>query len=398
MAGTTVASHFLGGDYKMKYTGLVALSLFALVFMLALKRPFVNRWFASLAQQYRVHHLMALVVAAITLLHVILQFAALPREDWGIYLALGEISVSTAWLALVLLLLGVVSSLSPFRRYNLWYALHLVLVPAFVLAAWHAFLMTERNTTITYVTLMICLCTAGALFMLWLEKRKSGATTCTVESVRNASAGITELHLSLPKGAAHAGFKAGSVLYLRFEAPGFSHMWHPFSVASCASEPDLRLLIKGFGADTQKVAELQYGDKAYVRGPYRELTPDFARPQVWVAGGVGIAAFAGFWACRRDAETPAVEIWHFVRNEAETITAEALGLSHGASNRKQMHTVVDQTDNLTALHDLLQQLPSPDRTQFIISGPPAFMRAVRRKFRRDGVKRSQIHTEEFTPW
>jgi len=398
MAGTTVASHFLGGDYKMKYTGLIALSLFALVFILALKRPFVNRWFASLAQQYRAHHVIALAVVAMTLLHVILQFAALPREDWGIYLAMGETSVSTAWIALVLLLLGVVSSLFRFRRYNLWYALHLVLVPAFVLAAWHAFLMAEGKAPIMYVTLTICLCTAGALVILWLEKRKSGATTCTVESVRNVSAGITELHLSLPKVATQVGFKAGSVLYLRFESPGFSHMWHPFSVASCASEPDLRLLIKGFGADTLRVAKLKDGDKVYVRGPYRELTPDFARPQVWVAGGVGIAAFAGFWACRQNNETPAVEIWYFIRDESEAITAEALGLTQSASKQMQMHTVVDQTDNLTALRDLVHQLPSPDRTQFIISGPPAFMRAVRRKFQRDGVKRSQIHTEEFTPW
>lgn len=382
----------------MKYTGIVALGLYALVFVLALKRPLVNRWFHSLAGQYRAHHLVALAVTLLAIVHTVAQFAALPREDWGIYLAMSETAISTAWAGLALLLIGVGVSWLSFNRYALWYLLHLMLIPAFFLSAWHGLLMAERNMPMWSLLVMLCTLTLAALIVMWLDKRATSASACSITEIRKISGSITELHLSRPATTTPSGFKAGSVVFLRFEGANLSHSWHPFSIASCRYEADLRLLIKGFGADTLQVAELKPGDIAYVRGPFNEITPDFKKPQVWIAGGVGIAAFAGFWACLTGSENVSVDILHFIKDEADAITAESLGFVHPKANSIRLRTVSEKTNDLTALQNLVQSLSTPETTQFMISGPPKFMRAARQKIRRDGIKRSQIHTEEFTPW
>lgn len=382
----------------MKFTGLIALALFTTAFVLAVRRPTVHRRFASLAQQYRIHHFVALASVVATITHVLLQFAALPREDWGIYLDFGDFANAAAWGGLILLLLGVAASLHTFKHYKIWYMLHLVLIPAFLLSAWHGVLMAGRNAPVFYLLVTLCATTGITLIAMWADKRATTASACHITAIRKLAPGISELHLSLPLARAKSGFKAGSVVFLRFARPGMSHMWHPFSVASCRSEHDLRLLIKGFGADTRQVAQLAVGDTVHVHGPYREVMPDFQKPQVWIAGGVGIAAFAGFWACLREGAGASVDIWHFVRDASETITAADLGLVPSKANSMRMHSVIEKSDELAGLQGLVSRLQDRAGTQFFVSGPPAFMRKVRRKIQRDGISRSQIHTEEFTPW
>lgn len=382
----------------MKFTGLIALGIFASAFVLALKRPLVHRWFSSLAAQFRLHHIIALTAAAVTIIHVLVQFAGLPPEDWALYASLGDLAMASAWGGLIFLLLGVAASLRTFRHYKTWYMLHLVLIPAFLLSASHGFLMAGRDISVFYLLVTLSAITGMTLIAMWFDKRTTRASACQITSIRKLAPGIGELHLALPDAMGRSNFRAGSVVFLRFARSGMSHMWHPFSVASCRSEPDLRLLIKGFGADTRQVAKLSVGDTVYVHGPYHELLPDFKKPQVWIAGGVGIAAFAGFWACLRESENATVDIWHFVRESSEVITPADLGLVPHRGNTIRMYSIVETDNTLAGLQGLVTALREPADTQFIISGPPAFMRKARRKIQRDGIRRSQIHTEEFTPW
>ena len=110
---------------------------------------------------------------------------------------------------------------------------------------------------------------------------------------RAVAAGIFELHL-IATGTESTSLPAGNVVYLRFDSPGFSRAWHPFSVASSTRDKDLRLMIKALGHDTGHISSLAAGSQVYVRGPFREFTPDVSRPQVWIAGGIGIAPFIGY--------------------------------------------------------------------------------------------------------
>ena len=96
------------------------------------------------------------------------------------------------------------------------------------------------------------------------------------------------MELVLKPSTSWRGHKAGQFAYLRFgnEDP------HPFTIVSGSEDSELRFLIKELGDFTNGLYErLNAGDAVTVEGPYGRLEFDLSKPQIWIAGGVGIASF-----------------------------------------------------------------------------------------------------------
>ena len=376
---------------------LAVVTTLTAVTLLALKSRFINQRLIALAKQFRLHHLLALAAAVGMLIHTAMAFWRDWPDSLSLYLTLSDLPTVVGWLALALFAIVIVSSWLPRLAWKHWYLLHLLSLPAFVAAALHS--LSYARTRPADFALLIALFTLLTLSIVRaLSDRFSQAHSAkfTVQKNLPVAEGISELHLAALSELEPESFPAGSIVYLRFVGHGFSRQWHPFSVASCRFENDLRLLVKGLGADTAKMGELHKADVVLVRGPFREFTPDFSREQIWIAGGIGIAPFAGYAACLAHFATSRVTVFHWYERSAQQIK-----IQHYAGHITSTLLQIDQLapphtePDLTRLIELAR---GKDRAQFIVCGPPAFMRLVRRSLRRTGIDSAQIETEEFLPW
>lgn len=367
------------------------------VTLLALKSRLINQRLIALAKQFRLHHLLALLAGAGMLVHTATAF----WRDWpdspSLYFTLSDLPTVAGWLALLLFAIVITSSWMQRLAWKHWYLLHLLSLPAFIAVALHT--LSYARTRPTDFAILIAFFTLLTLSVLRaLFDRLSGAHASRFRVQKNlpVAAGISELHLA-PMGAQkNVQYPAGSIVYLRFEGPGFSRQWHPFSVASCRYENDLRLLIKGLGADTTKIGDLHRADLILIRGPFREFTPDFSRQQVWIAGGIGIAPFAGYAACLAHYTHGRVSLFHFIEHEEQKLSLKAYAGKMPAEFTET--SVLTPPHTLPDLSAVLSAAAKDKDAQFIVCGPPRFMRYIRRALKHAGVDAPNIETEEFLPW
>lgn len=379
---------------------LIAISVIALlatVALLSFKSRFLNRRVLALAQQFRLHHLIALFAAAGMIIHVALAF----YRDWPdslvLYVARTDWLTLCGWGALLLFGVVVVSSWLGTLTWKHWYLLHLLGLPAFALAALHALILAGRRRVDSAIVIFLFGLIAIAVLRAIFD-RLSGAPAekFSLKSLERAAEGISELHLERSSAERKTLYPAGSIVYLRFLSPGFSRAWHPFSVASCRYESDVRLLIKGLGQDTAHLSDLAANATLLVRGPYREFTPDFSRQQIWIAGGIGIAPFAGYAACLQFYPHGRVALFHFFEREEQKLSLKAYAKAIPAGFTEIR--LITPARGLPDLAPILAAAKENPGAQFIICGPPRFMRMVRRALKRSGVDGSNIETEEFLPW
>ena len=134
------------------------------------------------------------------------------------------------------------------------------------------------------------------------------------------------MELVLKPSTSWRGHKAGQFAYLRFgnEDP------HPFTIVSGSEDSELRFLIKELGDFTNGLYErVNAGDAVTVEGPYGRLEFDLSKPQIWIAGGVGIASFfATLEALKTEKTHSRIELFYCTRGVDEHLVDELWHLAH----------------------------------------------------------------------
>ncbi|MFZ5628992.1 MAG: ferric reductase-like transmembrane domain-containing protein [Spirochaetota bacterium] len=376
---------------------ILALSIFVLlaaVILLAVKGRFMNRHLFTLARQFRLHHLVSLGALVLVLVHVALVF----WRDWpdsaGMYLSSTDVPTLAGWAGAGLLATVVASSWISALSWKRWYLVHMLSLPALALSGYHGLSYASGRPADTAA--LIALFTIIVILLVRIFADRLGryhSSRYEIIANQHITSRIFELHL-VATAPAKTALPAGSIVYLRFDSPGFSRAWHPFSVASSTRDSDLRLMIKALGHDTGQLHKLTAGDHVYIRGPFREFRADFSRPQVWIAGGIGIAPFIGYVSGLEGKSAQRIELFHYTEQPEE-----ALDLSQylpQAATRPVIHADSHSgLPDLTALLALARELP---QAVYTICGPPAFMHYVRKALTNAGTDTANIRTEEFQPW
>lgn len=377
---------------------LVTVLSLMVVTLLALKSRFLNRRLLALAQQFRLHHLLALFAGAGMLIHVALAFYRDWPESLGLYLTLTDWVILCGWGALLCFAIVIATSWLSRLKWKHWYLLHLMTIPAFVLTALHA-LVLARTRRFDMAILIFLFAAIMLILLRAFYDRLTGAHAekFYLKSLNRVAEGVYEMHLeTVTLNKTKQVYPAGTIVYVRFLSAGFSRAWHPFSVASCRYESDMRLLIKGLGHDTAHLDDLAANAHVLIRGPYREFTPDFSRPQIWIAGGIGIAPFAGYAACLAHYPHGRVTLFHFFEREEQKLPLKPY--AGAPPNGFAEVPLLTQPRTLPDLHAVIAAAAENPKAQFIVCGPPRFMRYIRHALNRAGVDGANIETEEFLPW
>lgn len=372
-----------------------ALALFALSFASAADGLGLDRLLRGYLRQYRLHHRLALLATALILGHGAHQWLSLPAADRGMLFDLRDRAMLLAWLALLsLLLLTLAAILHQHWRRRYWLRLHWLLLPTLLLALAHAWCATRPMLRAWLPLFALPLLPwLGKYLPAGLWPRFSGHIACA----RLQHLATDVVLLEIDAAALPRSFCAGQIVQLRFLGlPGLSRLWHPFSVASCQREAKLRLLVRQTGLDTQQLQAAGAQLAVAVRGPYQEWQADFSRPQLWLAGGIGIAPFVGMWHCRTPQDGQPVQLLHFASASDQLDYAPLFDCGCNRLHYRRFDSAAGQVPDWGQLTPFLQQRQADEA--IFLSGPPGFIAAASRYLRQANVPAHAIHAEQLTPW
>ncbi|WP_042422360.1 ferredoxin reductase family protein [Comamonas granuli] len=308
-------------------SGLWSIGLMALVMVLALRLPLLDRALGGMDQVYRLHKWAGIGAALAAILH----WGADESSDWikGLWGRAGRPAREAVlpWLTdargfakdlgemafYLLLAMVAITLLTRLLSYRPWRFLHRAMPLLFLALVIHTVaLMPLSFWTLPLGLLMgtlLALGSAAALWSLagWIGRARSH--TGRIHAVQVLGDGGTaapiEVICALP--ASWPSHRAGQFVFVRFDA------WegaHPFTIASAPGslgtsaqgEQLLRLVIKPLGDYTRTLGRrLQAGQRVDIEGPYGRFDGRGRqrRQQVWIAGGVGITPFLALLEARQ---------------------------------------------------------------------------------------------------
>ncbi|MFM2643740.1 ferric reductase-like transmembrane domain-containing protein [Vibrio chagasii] len=335
----------------IQYSGILSLMLMSITMVLAMRLPMVENWLKGMDKAYRVHKWLGIGGVALGVTHwlwyqipkslVTFGILAKPiRHDgsgpqavltgWEMWVnELRDIAQSIGEWGFYLLLVLLVASLWAAVKYKPFKLSHRLMSVAYLFIAFHSVILLKRaywGEPIYYLTVAFALVgSIAAIYSLLGLVGRRNRYSATIASTRYfPQAEVMELVLKAD--ASWQGHKAGQFAYLRFgnEDP------HPFTIVSGSEDSELRFLIKELGDFTNGLYErVKAGDTVRVEGPYGRLEFDLSKPQIWVAGGVGIASFfATLEALKTEQDHPRIELFYCTRGIDEHLVDELLGLAH----------------------------------------------------------------------
>ena len=321
-------------QHALYLTGLWSISLMALIMLLALRLPLLERVMGGMDQVYRLHKWTGIAAALAAVGHWgAKELGGVIKSTWGrtgkpehaevlawLTDARGFAKDLGEWAFYLLIAMVVVTLLTRLLSYRQWRVLHRAMPLLFLALVLHAVaLMPLTFWALPLGAITLPLLALGSLAAVW-------SLAGWVGRVRNHAARIQSVQVLAAGGSAEAsadpsaplevicampaswpGHRAGQFAFVRFEG---SEGAHPFTIASAPNalgtsaegEPLLRLVIKPLGDYTRTLRQrLRAGHRVDIEGPYGCFDGAGARhrQQVWVAAGVGVTPFLALLEARQ---------------------------------------------------------------------------------------------------
>lgn len=288
-----------------RLTGVAGLSCLLVAAILSCRVPGVDRPFGGLTKLWKTHHRLGAAALLLLLLHPpLLALSAAgasltaaadvlipPQGDWGTWLG---------WVALLALMIFLAPGFAFFGEpeYQRWRRLHRLSALAVAAAVAHAAWFGRTLPAAASMAIWIVLASGAIVAVAWrlVFARRSGQLRYVVEQAQAWANNVVELSLR-PRGR-RLDYAAGQFVYLTpFDtslAAGCGEE-HPYTLSSAPGESVLRVAIKALGDATHAIQSIAPGTEVGIEGPYGDFFPrgETADPELWIAGGIGIAPFLG---------------------------------------------------------------------------------------------------------
>lgn len=221
-----------------------------------------------------------------------------------------------------------------------------------------------------------------------LFSRFGPITRHEVASFRVLGGSVSELVLS-PGGESKRAAGQFGVLSL---LGGPTREQHPFTISSSPEDP-YRFSVKASGDYTrQLLSGVDVGSGARVEGPYGAFSGGGHPRQLWLAGGIGITPFLSM-ARDLDDDVSVMLAWSVRQREEAVYESELREVEARKPNLRLILHCTSQAGHLDlASLDLAWLGP---RFSAFICGPLPMRKASQRALRELGVRREDIHFEEF---
>ena len=396
------AVHSLGEIF-----GLVAITMFAITFVLSTRIKIIEDIFGGLDKVYLVHGILGGTALILILFHPI--FLVLRFVPSNLALAATYLLPSSYWsvnfgiIALIGMVALIYITLFTKMKYHRWKFTHEFLGAVFVLVILHAFLV--RNTVsvdyifkgyYAFVSIVGFIGLSAFSYSLILKNRLQKNAIYKITDIKQ-----TKNMFSLELDPEHKpiDYKAGQFIFIRFYNKRLSEESHPFSIASRTGERKIRIIIKKLGDFTEKLEHLNVGDKVAVEGPYgRFHFKNYKRKnQIWIAGGIGITPFFGMVEDLMEGEKHDgdIDLYYSASTGEDFI---GYGFLKDAENKIKGFRFISWASSrkgyLTG-EEIEKTSQSLQGKEILICGPTRFKESIIHKLIKLGVRKNNIHEEVF---
>ncbi|MBI5392488.1 ferric reductase-like transmembrane domain-containing protein [Candidatus Woesearchaeota archaeon] len=400
-------THSLG-----EITGLVAMTLFALTFILSTRISFIEDLFGGLDKVYIAHGVLGGTAFMLILSHPILlvlkfipdnmKLAAtylLPSSHW---------SINFGIIALLGMIALIYITLFTKIKYNRWKFTHEFFGLIFVFSILHIVLVKGDVSQdyifkgyYIYAVIVSVMGLTGFIYSLFLKDRMFKAAAYEIKSITKVNE--TSYEVVIVPVHKPIAYKSGQFVFVRFYNQKLSTEAHPFSIASSSNNPEIKVVIKSLGDFTSNIALLKIGDKVSVEGPYGRFNYDrtINKDQIWVAGGIGITPFLGMAEDLLDNQensnklTNKIELYYSVRDDSDFVGLN--GLNYVASKNNQFKVIpwLTKTKGYLQVKDISILSGNLTEKEFYLCGPNSLKESITEGLLKLGISRANIHSEEF---
>lgn len=379
---------------------LVGVVLFSLTLLLNTRLRFLERYFGGQDKEYRAHHLTGTLAFVFILFHPVflaVQYVPFSLRAAALFLLPGgDVAITLGFVALALMVILLFITFFVNLKYERWKFTHQFLGVAFIIAAFHVYFVSSdisRSLALRgYILAFIAIGILSYLYRTVLERWAVRTWDYQVEGVRNVGGKITEITLAPRRERMR--FIPGQFLFVRFMDGEFGEV-HPFTISSSPGEKNLRLSIKALGDYTYGLARLKLGTRARLEGPFGEFSYSLYRehPQIWIAGGIGIAPFLSMARSFRN-EAP-VDLYYCVNTPHEAVFLNELkGISSKHGKLRVFPYYSNSRGHINA--EFIEKISgSLAGKEIFMCGPPGMITALRESFIKKGVYGRRVHSELF---
>jgi predicted ferric reductase len=384
--------------------GLTGFAMFAVVIILSGRTKFIERFFNGVNDGYTAHHFFGGLAFVLLLFHPLLlaydyllvsvQAAAmflLPSADWAQIFGTIALTVMTATLVITFYMK---------IRYQIWKFSHKFMGLAFGFAFFHVFFI-GGDVGLNYgLKIYLLILSVLAIIIYFYRSLFSSFLVKTyqyvIEDVKPFEDKIWEASLKPANGKA-IRFEPGQFAFVKFSSKVLSREAHPFSFSSPDGE-NLKIAIKEAGDYTKKIGGLTKGEIADIEGPFGIFSFKNIenQKQIWVAGGVGITPFLSMLRSLGQADQNyKIDFYFSVRDKSCIAFKEEI--ESIAKINKNLNVIFWTSDTNGFISAEKIKLRTSDIMQrdILICGPDAMMLALKNQFLRMGLKKEEVHTEEF---
>ncbi|MCY9854133.1 ferric reductase-like transmembrane domain-containing protein [Vibrio mediterranei] len=397
----------------IQITGIVSVLLLTLVMLVALRLPLIENFTRGLDKSYRLHKWVAIYAVIIGVIHWLL--AIVPKQlvragylerpqrsassiDPDSFYALirplrGSAETMGEWTLYLFVVLTVLALFAPVR-YKFFRWTHKLMAIAFIAIGYHSLILLKHSywdNIITPITVFVVLAgiTAAILSVIgWIGKDNKHAGTIS-EVVYSKENHTTRLSVHLPSWRGHL---AGQFAFVRIgsEEP------HPFTIASVDSKQrNVSFLIKALGDFTGNIhKQVQIGQQIEVEGPYGKFDFDDSKKQVWIAGGIGCAAFkARLDELAQQPDRGGVVFYYCTESPSPSLIIEMESAARKAN--VEFHVIDNRLKPFLSIEQIRQKHPDIAQRSIWFCGPVGFRKALLGQLKAIRFDTKNFHSELF---
>ena len=358
------------------------------------------------------HKIMAIISIMLIFIHLLLKLSYSISISLQIYLGIASISIII--LISIISILFMMNNKRPPAPLNLQYqhfrTIHNIICIALTIIVIHVLLASSTRETLSRSIVMIIWYIITISFYLYNKLIKPyflNKKLFIVIDKKQETRNIIKITLKKPESS-NFNFSPGQFIFIKFinGFPGKEE--HPFTISSILKDNCFSITVKNLGDWTNKLMQINIGDKASVDGPYGVFSYTRIQkeyPLCFIAGGIGITPFLSMlnyiydnnikrkisliWQARKKEDLFALKIIKEIKKRIPNFTFISI-LSRekdweGNNGRMDYEFI----NNLDFIKNRIQ-------ADYFICGPNDMLRDVIKHLKRSAVKKRHIHYEKFS--
>ena len=385
-------------------SALLGISLFAINLILSARISWMQPFFWGLNKIYSLHHKIGTYALVLLLIHPLVLAIKYLTFSWQSlwYFVLPDLNnlPKTYGMIALVSMFGLLAFTYWIKlRYESWRWTHKFLGPVFLLGSLHGFLIPSDIARFLplkiYFFVLAALALAAHLYHSWLFRWLGQKFKYEVVEIVPYPPNIHEIILK--PLTRKIEYTAGQFVFVNFLGKIIKNEIHPFSISSSPKDKNLRIAIKNLGDFTARINKLEKGELALIEGPYGVFNKERGnyKEQIWIAGGVGITPFLGMARDLQANDDYNITLIYAVSYKEEAVFMPELNeIAADNNNFKVFLHASDQAGYMT-VKKLKEMKIDLNKKSIFLCGPPPMMKSIGKQLAEVGVKKADIHSEEF---